>query len=311
MNKAVVTGGAGFIGSHLAEALVERGYHVTIVDDLSTGHQENIRHLLEGGAAEFVRGSVEDAGLLGEAFRGAKYVFHLAALPSVPRSIADPVTTHHINASGTLGVLVAARDAGVSKVVYASSSSAYGDTPTLPKQEDMTPHPQSPYAVAKLTGEYYCSVFQKVYGLETASLRFFNVYGPRQNPDSQYAAVIPRFISMLARGEAPTIYGDGEQTRDFTFVLDVVQANIKAAEGDGCGTFNVGTGKRISLNGLTGEMVRLMDSEVTPVHVEARPGDVLHSLADISRAGAFGYLPAYSLEDGLRQTVEYLKKAAS
>jgi len=226
----LITGGAGFIGSNLAEELVKK-HEVAIIDDLSTGMAENVENL----DVKLVRGSITDLDLLKENFRGVDYVFHQAALPSVQRSVEDPIKTNDVNVGGTLNVLVAARYAGVAKVVYASSSSAYGDMPELPKREDMMPDPKSPYAVAKLTGEYYCRVFNEIYGLKTAALRYFNVYGPRQDPASDYAAVIPKFMNRIMAGKAPIIYGDGEQTRDFTFVRDVVQANVRVMESESRG----------------------------------------------------------------------------
>ena len=277
MNRVVVTGGAGFIGSHLAEELAGCGYHVVVLDNLYTGSLSNIEGLLEGEAVEFVKGSTVDLPLLQGVFSGVTYVFHQAAIPSVPRSVEDPLTSHEANIDGTLNVLLAARDNGVRKVVYASSS-VYGDTPQLPKSEDMAPNPQSPYAVTKLTGEYYCRVFQRVYGLPTVCLRYFNVYGPRQDPNSDYAAAIPRFIKRVLDGKPLTIFGDGEQTRDFTYVKDVVAANILAAEGD-------------------------IGRDVDLVYEDARLGDVKHSLADISRASAFGFEPRYELDDGLGETI--------
>ncbi len=242
MKKVIVTGGAGFIGSHLAERLVGQGYQIVILDDLSTGKMGNIKELLNNDNVEFVQGTVTDLSLLKRLFKDAYYVFHLAAIPSVPRSVENPQASHEVNVSGTLNVLLAAGENSVKKVIYASSSSVYGDTPTLPKKEDMIPHPLSPYAVTKLAGEYYCQVFHKVYKMPTVCLRYFNVYGPRQDPNSQYAAVIPRFIKRDSEGSPPIIFGDGEQTRDFTFIKDAVEANILAAESDACGVFNVGSG---------------------------------------------------------------------
>ncbi|HEY41132.1 MAG TPA: SDR family oxidoreductase [Dehalococcoidia bacterium] len=301
--RVVVTGGAGFIGSHVAEALAQRGYRVVVLDDLSTGRKGNIEQFLSNGDVEFVQGSITDISLLQHAFKGARCVFHLAALPSVPRSIENPAASHEVNATGTLNVLLAARDNAVRRVIYSSSSSVYGDTPTLPKREDMPLNPRSPYAVSKMTGEYYCSVFQQVYALPIVCLRYFNVYGPRQDPASQYAAVIPRFINWISQGNQPVILGDGEQTRDFTFVRDVVAANILAMEKDLNGVFNIGGGRSIAINKLARLVIRLMGNNVEPVYEAARPGDVMHSLADISRAEACGYRPAYSLEEGLRETI--------
>ncbi len=305
MEKVIVTGGAGFIGSHLAEELARRGYQVTILDDLSTGEMENIKELLKKGSVQFIQDSITNFSLLKELFQGAIYVFHQAALPSVPRSVKDPLAASEVNITGTLNVLLAARDNKVRKVVYASSSSVYGDTPTLPKKEDMVPHPQSPYAVSKLAGEHYCRVFQEVYGLATACLRYFNVYGPRQNPDSQYAAVIPRFIRWASEGSPLIIFGDGEQTRDFTFIADAVEADILAAEGNASGVFNIGRGKSITINELAKLVIKLTGNNVEPVHQEPREGDIRHSLADISKAKTLGYEPRYNLEEGLEETRKF------
>jgi UDP-glucose 4-epimerase len=316
LKAVVVTGGAGFIGSHLAEELLKRRCKVIILDDLSTGKLENIKHLIEPSShrkesrnsAEFVRGSITDLLVVKNVFQGIDYVFHQAAIPSVPRSIETPQATHEANITGTLNVLLAARDNGVKKVIYASSSAVYGDTPTLPKKEDMFPNPQSPYAVTKLAGEYYCRVFHQVYGLPTVCLRYFNVYGPRQDPSSQYAAVIPIFIRKVLDNRPPVIFGDGEQTRDFTFVKDVVDVNILAAESDVTGVYNIGRGERLSINRLTKLVIRLVGNSVEPVHEEPRAGDVKHSLADISKARQFGYNPRYNLEDGLRETIRVMSE---
>ncbi len=305
MQKVLVTGGAGFIGSHLAEELVRRGYQTIILDDLSTGKMENIQELLKAEKAEFVGGSVTDLKLVTRLLRNARYVFHLAAIPSVPRSIESPQASHEVNVGGTLNVLLAAKENSVSKVIYASSSSVYGDTPTLPKREDMVPHPLSPYAATKLSAEYYCQVFSEVYKLPTVCLRYFNVYGPRQDPNSQYAAVIPRFIQQALAGNPLTIFGDGEQTRDFTFVRDAVSANMLAAESEACGIFNIGSGTGTSINHLAELIAGLAGSKVEPVHRKPSPGDIRHSLADISRAGAFGYEPKYILEKGLSETMRW------
>ena len=304
MEKVIVTGGAGFIGSHLAEELARRGYQVTILDDLSTGKMENIKELLRKSSVQFVQDSITNFSLLKELFQGAIYVFHQAALPSVPRSVKDPLATSEVNITGTLNVLLAAKDNKVRKVVYASSSSAYGDTPTLPKREDTVTHPQSPYAVSKLAGEHYCRVFQEVYGLATACLRYFNVYGPKQSPDSQYAAVIPKFIRWASEGSPLIIFDDGEQTRDFTFIADAVEANILAAESNASGVFNIGRGKSVTINELAQLVIKLTGNNVEPVHRESREGDIRHSLADISKAKTFGYEPRYNLEEGLEETRE-------
>jgi UDP-glucose 4-epimerase len=307
--KAVVTGGAGFIGSHITEELIGRDYRVTILDNLSTGSLANIEPFLSNKNTEFIQGSITNLATLRNAFSGADYVFHQAAVPSVPRSIKNPKTTHNINATGTLNVLLAARDTGVKKVVYASSSSVYGDTPTLPKVEDMTPNPISPYAISKLTAEYYCQVFQKIYGLKTASLRYFNVFGPRQNPYSQYAAVIPLFITMSLEGKSPVIFGDGEQSRDFTFVKDVAEANILAAESEASGIYNIGNYRSVTIKDLAQLIIKMVGNQsVKPIYKEPRPGDILHSLADNSRAKSFGFRTRYSLEEGLAEVIKYLKK---
>lgn len=307
VKKVVVTGGAGFIGSHLVSELVGRGYRVTILDDLSTGRMENIEELVKNHDAEFIRGGITDLALLQQVFKDTLYVFHQAAFVSVPGSIADPQISHEVNLTGTLNVLLAARDNNVKKVIFASSSSVYGDTPTLPQKEDMTPQPLSPYAVTKLAGEYYCQVFYENYKLPTVCLRYFNVYGPRQDPDSQYAAVIPRFIKNVIEGKPPVIFGDGQQTRDFTFVKDVVAGSILAADSDAVGIFNVSGGKRITINRLAEVIIELVGNKVAPVHQEARPGDIKHSLADVTRAKAFGYEPAYSLKAGLTETTRWFQ----
>jgi len=245
----IVTGGAGFIGSNLVKQLVETN-HVVVIDDLSTGHIKNIQNLITSKKIEFINGTITDLELLQKTFRNVDYIFHEAAIPSVPRSIKDPLKTNAAIALGTLNVLIAARDNHVKKVIYASSSSVYGDTPTLPKKEDMTPNPLSPYAVSKLTAEYFCQIFTRLYGLSTVSLRYFNVYGPWQDPASEYAAVVPKFITSVLNNRSPIIYGDGEQTRDFTFINDVVNANILAAESTSTGIFNIACGKRISIKNL-------------------------------------------------------------
>jgi len=304
MKKVVVTGGAGFIGLHLCEALADRGYSVIILDDLSTGKKANIEPLLDRENVEFIEGSVTDLTRLEKIFQGAGYVFHLAAIASILQSMKDPLTCHEVNITGTLNVLLAARDNNIDKVIYASSSSVYGDTYTLPQKEDMLPDPRSPYAVAKLAGEYYCRVFHQVYHLPTVCLRYFNVYGPRQDPDSQYAAVIPRFIKRLSQSRPPVIFGDGEQTRDFVFVKDAVTASILAAESNATGIFNIGRNESITINQLAVLIIRLVGNVIEPIHAEVRPDDIKHSLADISRARTFGYRPKWSLEDGLKETIK-------
>ena len=306
--KYIVTGGAGFIGSHIAEGLAQAGHDVVVVDNLFSGKLENIAPLLTRENARFVRGSVTDLPLLKKTFDGADGVFHEGAIASVPRSIADPAATNEANVTGTLNVLVAARDCGVPKVLFASSSSVYGNTPALPKREDMAPHPLSPYAVSKLAGEEYLRVFSEVYGLKTVSLRYFNVFGPRQDPLSQYAAVIPNFITRILRHEPPVIYGDGEQTRDFSYVKDVVQANLRAMESGAEGVFNVAYCQRITLKELAATIMELTGITVPLRFDPPRPGDVRDSLADISRARqAFGYSPAYTVKSGLRETIEWYR----
>lgn len=301
--KIVITGGAGFIGSNLAEVLSkDNANEVIVLDDLSTGKLANTKEM----AIKFVNGSITDLELLQTIFKDVDYVLHQAAIPSVPRSINEPIASNNANITGTLNVLVAARDRNVKKVVYASSSSVYGDTPKLPKREDMTPTPLSPYAVTKLTGEHYCNVFNEVYGLKTVALRYFNVYGPKQDPHSDYAAVIPKFVSRVLRDEPPLIYGDGQQTRDFTFVKDVVTANIRAMKSDATGVFNIASGNRITIQELAELVMKLMDKDLGVILEEPRKGDVLHSLADVSKAKAgFGYEPGYRLETGLEETVKW------
>ena len=306
MKKVVVTGGAGFIGSHLTEALVVSGYHVTVLDDLSAGKLDNIRGILP--EIEFMEGSVNNFPLLGELFRGVDYVFHHAAIASVPQSLDDPRTIHDINATGTLNVLLASSENKVKRLIFASSSAVYGDDPVLPKKEDMTPCPLSPYAVSKLSGEQYCQVFAQVYNLPCVSLRYFNVYGPRQDPNSQYSAAIPKFISRTLADKPAVIFGDGEQTRDFTFVNDVVKANIMAVQSDVCGVFNVSCGISITVNELIGVITELTGKKLIPIHKEERLGDVRNSLADVSKAKFFGFETKYALEDGLRETVEWFSR---
>ena len=305
----VVTGGAGFIGSHIAEKIAAAGGRVRIVDDLSTGHRENIEEL--SGNIEFIEGSVANPELMKRALQGAEVVFHEAAIPSVPRSVEDPEQSHIASVDGTFHLLQAAREQNVRRVVYAASSSAYGDQPTLPKVEDMAPDPLSPYAVAKLVGEYYCQVFTRVYGLETVSLRYFNVFGPRQDPGSQYSGVVSRFISALCSDEQPVIFGDGEQSRDFTYIDNVVSANLKAATTDkGVGkVINVATGERITLNQLLTELKDLLGkSQIQADFREARIGDVRHSLADPTKARELlGYEPTVGLREGLKRTIDWWK----
>jgi nucleoside-diphosphate-sugar epimerase len=308
---ALVTGGAGFVGSHIASALVAEGARVRVLDDLSTGHRENIDEI--GGDIDFIQGSVADEPLLSKALEGVELVFHEAAIPSVPRSVKAPQQTHVASVDGTFSLLLAARDQKVRRVIYAASSSAYGDQPTLPKSEQMSPDPLSPYAVAKLVGEYYCRVFTRVYGLETVSLRYFNVFGPRQDPGSQYSGVVSRFISSLLSGERPVIYGDGEQSRDFTYIDNVVGANLKAAEASGASgkVINVANGQRITLNQLLAELKDLTGKhDVEAEYLEPRVGDVRHSLADISMARELlGYESKVDLREGLQRTIDWWKSS--
>ena len=307
--KVVVTGGAGFIGSNLVKHLVNEGNHVVVVDDLSTGYLYNIQDLVEGHKIDFVKGSITDYSLLHDVFKGVDFVFHQAALASVPRSIKDPAQTNLVNVQGTVNVLVAAKDCSVRKVLFASSSSVYGDTPTLPKTEAMTPNPLSPYAVSKLAGEYYCQVFSRVFNLPVVALRYFNVYGPAQDPLSEYAAVIPRFITNVLKGVSPVIYGDGEQTRDFTYIADVIQANMRAAESQSTGVFNAAAGGSITINALAQTIMSLCKKRVPIAYEPARPGDIKHSFADSSKAKqAFGYEPKYTIQSGLQETVVWYQK---
>lgn len=308
----LITGIAGFIGSNLALELVRRGHKVRGLDNFETGKRQNLEELKD--SVEFRELNLLDAEGVAKACLGVDYVLHQAAIPSVPRSVTDPVRSHDANINGTLNVLIGARDAHVKRVIYAASSSAYGDIPTLPKREDMLPHPISPYAVQKLTGELYMSSFHKVYGLETVSLRYFNVFGPRQDPTSQYSGVLAKFITQMLEGETCTIFGDGEQSRDFTYIDNVVNANLLACEAaspDVSGrVFNVATGTRFSLNETFRILSRIIGYSDEPRYASARAGDVKHSLADISRTqAALGYRPTVDFENGLRRTVDWYKQA--
>jgi UDP-glucose 4-epimerase len=306
MARFLVTGGAGFIGSHVASTLLQTGAEVRVLDNFATGLRENLRFL---AGAEVVEGDVRSYHIVREAVDGVDFVIHQAALPSVPRSVRDPITSNDVNVVGTLNVLDAARDARVSRLVFASSSSVYGDTPTLPKHERMTPNPMSPYAVSKLAGEHYCRTFFHLYRFETVILRYFNVFGPRQNPRSEYAAVIPKFIDALRSDRAPVIFGDGMQTRDFTYVENIVQANLLACERDGVvgRTMNIATGTQVSLLELVAVLERVLGKSARPELQPARPGDVVHSYAAIDKGREFlGFEPAVSLEEGLRKTVAAL-----
>jgi nucleoside-diphosphate-sugar epimerase len=304
--RVLVTGGAGFIGSHIATRLLETGRDVRVIDNFATGRRSNLAHLV--GEVDLVEADIRNLEELRGAVSGCDAVVHLAAVPSVPRSIADPATSHEANATGTLNVLMAARDEGVSRVVFASSSSIYGAAVELPKHEGLAPLPISPYAVSKQAGESYCRSFHQVYGLETVALRYFNVFGPRQDPQSEYAAVIPRFIWAYRHGEPPVIFGDGEQSRDFTYVENVVRANLAALEVKAIGgrVYNIACGDRITLNELAETLRREIGCELEPVHGPERPGDVRHSMADISKARAeLGYEPVIGLEEGVRVTVDH------
>ena len=307
--RVLVTGGAGFIGSNLTEELIRQGARVAIIDDLTTGFRENLEEIK--GDFDFIEGDINDPAALATAIEGAEIVFHQAALPSVPRSVENPAETHRVCVDGTFNLLLKAKESGVKRFVYAASSSAYGDQPVLPKVETMRPDPLSPYAVAKLTGEYYCRAFYNVYGLETLSLRYFNVFGPRQNPASTYSGVISKFIDSIMTGQAAPIYGDGEQSRDFTYIDNVVNANIMAAQtttgfGD---TINVANGDRISLKELLDVLKKITGNETAaPDYLDARKGDVKHSQADNRRAvECLNYKELVGLEEGLRKTIDWWK----
>jgi UDP-glucose 4-epimerase len=306
----LVTGGAGFIGSHISERLLRDGHGVRVLDNFVSGKEENLKDI--GGEVEMVRGDIRDPQVLAEAMKGVYVVFHEAALGSVPRSVADPMTTHEVNLTGTLNVLLAARDAGVRRVVYASSSSVYGETKELPKREDIKPQPLSPYALSKLAGEHYVTIFKHVYGFEAVSLRYFNIFGPRQDPESLYAAVIPRFVTSLMTGTQPVIYGDGMQSRDFTYVENVVEANLLASEADGVAghVFNIACGGRFTLLDLLGKLKQIIGSDIEPIHEPARVGDVRDSQAGIEAARhALGYEVKVDFDEGLRRTTEWFQKA--
>jgi UDP-glucose 4-epimerase len=307
----LVTGGAGFIGSHLVERLVGDGHGVRVLDDFSAGKEENLAPLID--KIELVRGDIRDPEVVREAMKDMEIVFHEAAMGSVPRSVADPLTTHQVNITGTLNVLLAARDAGARRVVFASSSSVYGETPELPKHEEMAPQPLSPYALSKLTGEHYISVFKQVYGFEAVALRYFNIFGPRQDPDSHYAAVMPKFAMALLNGQRPVIFGDGLQSRDFTYIENVVEANLLASEAQGVAgrAFNVACGGRYTLLELLNQMKEFLGSDIEPVYESPRAGDVRDSQASIEAAQqGFGYQVTVGFEEGLRRTVEWYRSVA-
>jgi len=312
MGRYVVTGGAGFIGSALVRGLLAEGAsRVAVIDNLLTGREENLEEVRE--RIEFHRADIRRYEEIAPLVRGAEVVFHLAAIPSVPRSISEPLLTHEVNVDGTFQVLRACREGGVERVVYAASSSAYGDTETLPKVETMAPRPRSPYAVQKLAGEYYAAVFHGCLGLETVSLRYFNVYGPRQDPSSPYSGVISVFMKALVEGRPPTIFGDGEQSRDFTYVEDVVALTLKAARAQGVGgkVYNAGNGNRYSLNEVWALLERIEGVRLPPRYGPPRPGDVRHSQADTGAAvRELGHAPRFTLQEGLRRTLEWYKKSA-
>jgi UDP-glucose 4-epimerase len=305
MASYLVTGGAGFIGSHLSEELVRRGHTVRVADSLITGHRRNLDHI---PGVEFLEGDLADFPFAQRAAAGMDYVLHQAAIPSVPRSVKDPITSNRANTDATLNVLVAARDAGAKRLIFASSSSEYGNTPTLPKREDMAPNPLSPYALQKVIGTAYCQMFTRLYGFETVAIRYFNVFGPRQDPSSPYSGVISVFATALNEGRRPTIYGDGEQTRDFTYVANVVDGVLRACEAPNAAgeVINVACGTRISLNELLRVMNRIVGTNLEARYEEERAGDVKDSQADISKAKALlGYTPTVDLEEGLRQTLAW------
>jgi nucleoside-diphosphate-sugar epimerase len=304
--RILVTGGGGFIGSHLVDALLAAGHEVRAIDNFATGRRENLLHVAND--VELVEGDIQSYERVHNAVRGCEVVLHQAALPSVPRSVQDPLTSNASNVIGTLNVLLAARDSGVRRVVFASSSSVYGANRTLPKTESLAPLPIAPYAVGKLAGEGYCRSFFEVYGLQTVALRYFNVFGPRQDPLSQYAAVIPNFITAASEGRRPKIFGDGTQTRDFTYVDNVVEANLAAIDApDLAGeVFNIACGRGISLNEVLAALRDISGRDAEPIYAAPRPGDVLHSRADITRAAdVLGYRPSVSFEEGLRLTARY------
>jgi UDP-N-acetylglucosamine 4-epimerase len=307
-NRFLVTGGAGFIGSNLVDRLLEQGHFVRVIDNFFTGKRENLSKALSYKTFELIEADIRDLDVVRKACKEIDFVLHEAAIPSVPRSIDDPITTNDVNVNGTLNVLKASYENKVKRVVYAASSSAYGDTAVLPKKEDMFPSPLSPYAVSKLTGEYYCKVFSNVYGLETVSLRYFNIFGPRQDPNSTYAAVIPRFITAMLRNENPVVYGDGEQSRDFTYIENVIQANINACYARGVAgmVFNIACGTRFTLNTVLKLLETIFNKKANPRYLPPKKGDVKHSQADISNAAKYiNYKILVDFEAGLRKAVDY------
>jgi len=312
MSLCLVTGGAGFIGGHIVRRLLHLGHGVRVLDDFSTGHRKNLEEVASD--IEVIEGDICDAATAKTAVEGVEGVFHLAARASVPRSVEHPFESNHINVTGTLTMLLAARDADVRRFVYSASSAAYGETPELPKVEDMTPQPLSPYAVSKLAGEQYCLAFAHVYGMQTASLRYFNVFGPRQDPNSQYAAVIPAFITRMACGEQPIVFGDGEQTRDFCYIDNVVNANLAAFQAGKVNgeVMNIACGERVSLNQIITRINALLGTNIEAEYAPPRPGDVLHSLADVSAAKRIiGYVPAVLFDEGLSLSIDWYRQNLS
>jgi len=308
MSHYLITGGAGFIGSNIVAELVRRGGRVRVLDNFSTGCCENLVPFQE--QIDLIEGDVRELSTVRRAVAGIDYVLHQAALPSVRQSIDDPLSTHAVNVTGTLNLLWAAQEAGVKRLVFASSCAIYGDDPVLPKREDMLPAPKSPYAVSKLSGEQYCRTFAEVFGLEAVCLRYFNVFGPRQDPASEYAAVIPKFVTAMLQGAPPTIYGDGKQSRDFVYVANVVRANLLAAVASGVAgsVFNVACGQRYTLLDLVEALNVILDTDVSPIHTAPQPGDVRHSLADITVAQeSLGYQAEVSFREGLRRTIAWYK----
>jgi nucleoside-diphosphate-sugar epimerase len=306
----LVTGGAGFIGSNVVHHLLSKGESVRILDNFDTGRRENLAGI--ESKIDLIEGDLRDKETVRRAVAGVKYILHFGAQPSVIRSVEDPWTTNDVNINGTLNILLAARDAGVDRFVFTSSSSVYGDTPVLPKQEDMTPTPLSPYALHKLAGEHYCRMFLKLYGLKTFALRYFNVFGPRQNPKSHYAAVIPLFINAIMNDKSPVIHGDGGQTRDFTYVDDIISANLAcctAPESAVGGVYNVAWGNRISVKDLALTIAKILGKSIEPVHIAARAGDVRDSQADSNRAREkLGWVPKVSFEEGLSRTIDWYRR---
>jgi UDP-glucose 4-epimerase len=305
MSKAIVTGGAGFIGSHIVEKLLQNDFHVVVLDNVPAGNIINLEHLRSNKKMEYIQGTTSDLYLMQSLFSEAEYVFHLAARPYTNDDKENPVSYYEANSNGILNVLQTAKEQKVKKVILASSSAVYGNEQTLPKKETMIPAPSSPYAITKLTAEMYCSIYHVIYNLQTVCLRYFNVYGPRQSPNSPLASVIPKFIQRIAEGKPPIIFGDGNQTRDFVFASDVAAASLLAAESDATGIFNIGSGDNVSLNQVTELILRLMNRvDLKPIYENGRDGEIRHSVADISKAQVMGYKPQYTLEEGLKETIE-------